>query len=266
MKIISWNVNGLRAISRKGELAKLLKQEAPEIFLLQEIKADPSKLKNFPTDFPLYAQFYHSAQKPGYAGTSIWVKKNLESGNEITNLDLVTGLPKDTDPEGRVLRLDATWQKKSIAILSIYFPNGGKSPAAFKGKLDFYGQVLAYVNSLKKSKDLVIFAGDLNCAHQAIDLARPKENVNSIGFLKVERDWLTRYVQAGWVDVWRQRNPQKEGVYSWWHVITRARARNVGWRIDYFWLPAKNYNLIQNVCYLTQQMGSDHCPVLLEIG
>lgn len=254
MKIISWNVNGLRAVHRKKFLTEFLAQEKPDLFLLQEIKAELSKLQDFPAIFPEFAQYYNPAQKPGYAGTAIWARQK-------TSGQFLADFPNDL--EGRVTRIDLP---KRVTVLSIYFPNGGKSKEAFQGKLQFYRQVLHYVNTLRRKGHRLIFAGDFNCAHTEIDLARPRENENSIGFLPVERAWLTRYLQAGWLDVWRSKNPTKREVYSWWHLITRARARNVGWRIDYFFLDQALLPQVKKVTYLTHQMGSDHCPVALEIN
>lgn len=261
MKIISWNVNGIRAVERKKELHTLLEKYSPEILCLQETKAKPEQLSKFLTENKIYDQFYNSAEKSGYAGTSIWVKKNL-----FKSLEFKTEIPGNpVADEGRIAQIDFEKDKKNFSILGVYFPNGGKSELAWKEKLIFYEKFLAYVNQLRKENKTVIWCGDVNCAHEEIDLARPKENVDSIGFLPEERAWISKCIDQKWVDVWRKTNPEKTNVYSWWHVISRARLRNVGWRIDYFFCDESFFSQVKNIEYLNDQMGSDHCPVLLEV-
>lgn len=254
MKLISWNVNGIRAVERKGDLEYFLKTHDPDVFLIQEIKAKPEQLTAIIEKYDTYKQFYHSAEKPGYAGTAIWVRKDIDAS-------FSTGMPNFEDTEGRIARVNIG--KKEI--LGVYFPNGGKSPEAWHGKLAFYEKFLEFVHQLRAEGKEVIFTGDVNCAHKAIDLARPKDNEGKIGFHPEERALLSKWIADGWIDVWRERNPNTTDVYSWWHVITRSRAKNVGWRIDYFFLNEKNLPQVQEIQYLTEQMGSDHCPVSLTI-
>lgn len=255
MRIISWNVNGIRAVERKGALDELFKNFNPDIFLIQEIKAKDSQLSKELREHPEYHQFYHPAEKPGYAGTGIWIKKN---GHE--NVHFKTGMPNFDDDEGRISRVDFDdW-----TVLGIYFPNGGKSPEAWEGKLVFYEKFLEYTNQIRNEGRKVIWAGDVNCAHEEIDIARPKENEKSIGFLPEERAWVSKVIESGWDDVYRKTNPDSV-VYSWWHVISKARLRNIGWRIDYFFLDSSFFPKVKNIEYLNNQMGSDHCPVMLEI-
>jgi len=263
MKIISWNVNGIRAVDRKGNLAEFLGKYTPDIFLIQEIKAKEEQLEKlkFREKYAEYEQFYHPAEKPGYAGTAIWVRKDFFAG---ISLKFQAGMNDFNDNEGRVSRISFTKDGEAFEIFSVYFPNGGKSPEAWAGKLVFYEKFLNFANFLRDQGKTVIFAGDVNCAHEEIDLARPGSNRNSIGFLPEERDWLTKWIENGWVDIFREKFPEKV-IYSWWHVITRARERNVGWRIDYFFVDEKFRGNCQNIEYLNDQMGSDHCPVLLEI-
>jgi exodeoxyribonuclease-3 len=255
MKIVSWNVNGIRAVEKKGELAAFLEKYDPDVFLIQEIKAKPEQLTTIIEKHSEYKQFYHSAEKPGYAGTAIWIKKSLVT----ESIHFSTGMPNFDDTEGRISRI--TLNDKEI--LGVYFPNGGKSPEAWKGKLEFYEKFLTFVNQLRAEGKIVIFAGDVNCAHEEIDLARPKDNEGKIGFHSDERAWLSKWIQNGWKDLWRDQNLNVRNVYSWWHVITRSRANNVGWRIDYFFVEEKFVPQVKDVQYLTEQMGSDHCPVLL---
>ncbi len=256
MKIISWNVNGIRAVERKGELETLLNSESPDILMLQETKANRDQLSKALTEHPDYLQYYHSAEKKGYSGTSIWVKRAHEN-----DVSYSTGMSGFKDTEGRISQLDVG----KFSILGIYFPNGGKSPEAWAGKLEFYDKFLKYTNKLRKDGQTVIWAGDVNCAHEEIDLARPKDNKKSIGFLPEERAWVSKVIKNNWIDVFRHRNPETV-VYSWWHVISKARARNVGWRIDYFFVDSEVMKDVTDITYLTDQMGSDHCPVRLTIN
>lgn len=258
MKILSWNVNGLRAVERKGELENLLDTHRPDILLLQEIKSREDQVRTLAGKYGNYQQWYHSAEKPGYAGTAIWGHRDF---SPMPDVQFHTGMPGFDDTEGRISRVSF----EDFEILGVYFPNGGKSPEAWKGKLKFYEQFLDFVNSLRSAGKKVIFAGDINCAHEPIDLARPDENDGAIGFHPDERAWISKWIADGWVDVWRDRNPTVSDVYSWWHVITRARDRNVGWRIDYFFVDQKLAPQVKKVRYLTEQMGSDHCPVEMSI-
>ena len=261
MNIISWNVNGIRAVERKGELQKLLEDYNPDVLLIQEIKAKPEQLSKFLTEHEAYHQFYHPAEKPGYAGTGIWVKKSYGSStHQPTNSapQFSSGMPEFQDTEGRIARVDlGDW-----SIFGVYFPNGGKSPEAWDDKLVFYEKFLQYMNQLRDEGRHVIWGGDVNCAHEEIDLARPKDNLKSIGFLPEERAWVTKVIEHNWLDIFRHLNPE-EIIYSWWHVISRARLRNVGWRIDYFFVDEALLPQVQEIKYLNAQMGSDHCPVQL---
>lgn len=261
MKLISWNVNGIRSVERKGELEAFLKKHDPDIFLIQETKAKPEQLKELIKKYSQYKQFYNSAEKPGYAGTAIWIKQEICHTEHETeaNVHFLTGMPNFDDTEGRITRLNF----ENFEIFSVYFPNGGKSPEAWKEKLVFYEKFLEFVNQRRTMGKIVLFAGDVNCAHQEIDLARPKNNDGKIGFHPDERAWLDKWIANGWKDVWRERNPEVHDVYSWWHVITRSREKNVGWRIDYIFIDKKNLPSIQKLEYLAEQMGSDHCPVML---
>ena len=253
MNLISWNVNGIRAVERKGELQKLLETSDPDVLLIQEIKAKPEQLSKYLSDHPEYDQFYHSAEKPGYAGTGIWVKKSLNITPKFSS-----GMPDFEDLEGRIARVDL----EDWSILGVYFPNGGKSPEAWKDKLVFYEKFLSYVNQLREEGRKVIWCGDVNCAHEEIDLARPKDNMKSIGFLPEERAWVSDVIKNNWIDIFRHLHPE-DVIYSWWHVISKARARNVGWRIDYFFIDQCLMTEVKNINYLNAQMGSDHCPVQL---
>ena len=263
MKILSWNVNGIRAVDRKGNLSEFLDTYEPDILFIQEIKAKEDQLEKlkFRERYDGYFQYYHPAEKPGYAGTAVWVKKSFLDEEEIS---FYTGMNDSDDTEGRISRVSFRKDNKDFELLGVYFPNGGKSPEAWDGKLVFYEKFLNFVNYLRDNGKTVIFTGDINCAHHEIDLARPETNRKSIGFLPEERDWISQWISHGWIDIFREKYPTKV-MYSWWHVISRARARNVGWRIDYFFVDSKSRDICKNIEYLNDQMGSDHCPVLLEI-
>lgn len=253
LKIISWNVNGIRASYKKG-LVDFIKKETPDIICLQETKALieqlPEELKNIEG----YTLYLNPAEiKKGYSGVAVYSKIkpiNVEK-NKLGN--------KFKDNEGRILSL----QFEDFILFNIYFPNGGKSPEHFKYKLHFYEETLKYLNALKK-KTNVILCGDMNVAHEEIDIARPKENEKSIGFLPEERDWVTRFLNSGFVDTFRIFC-KEGGHYSWWDMKTRARERDIGWRIDYFFVNKEIEKNVKKAEILKNVMGSDHCPILIEL-
>lgn len=257
MKIISWNVNGIRAVERKNELQKFLALHNPDVLFLQETKAKAEQLSSFLTEHELYHQHYYSAEKMGYAGVSLWLKKSL-----FSSYDVKIGMEGWDDKEGRIISL---YDKRFVAY-GIYFPNGGKSKEAWQEKLRFYEHFLEHINKVcKKSKVPLLWCGDLNVAHEEIDLARPKENKNSIGFLPEERSWVDKVIADGWVDVFRHEHG-KTASYTWWSMQSKARERNVGWRIDYFFMHQKDMPLFISTKHHQGQMGSDHCPVSLQIN
>lgn len=256
MKIFSWNVNGIRAVERKNELQKFLQEYNPDILFLQETKAKKEQLSKFLTEHEEYQQEYYSAEKAGYSGVSVWYKKHL-----FNNVKIETGMKNWNDSEGRIISLHT---EKLIAY-GIYFPNGGKSSEAWQGKLQFYDHFLSHIEKLRKKSSVpVIWCGDLNVAHTEIDLARPEENKKSIGFLPEERSWVDKVLQKDWVDVFRHTHTEKS--YTWWSMQTRARERNVGWRIDYFFVHKNNMNIFAASEHHNEQMGSDHCPISLQLN
>ena len=264
MKIITWNVNGIRAVERKGELQRLVEHQRPDIFMLQEIKGTADQFSEFLTGHPHYHQYYHSAEKKGYAGTGIWIARDVA---EATGpVEFLMDVPRAPNAdEGRVAHLAFDHDGNKWDLLSIYFPNGGKSEQAWKEKLVFFDRVLEFMNDLRSQGRIVLVGGDMNVAHTEIDIARPRENDGKIGFHPDERAWMDRVMAADWADVWREKNPGVTDVYSWWHMVSRARDRNIGWRIDYFLLARDQMHRAGHVEYLGAQMGSDHCPLLLEL-
>ncbi len=255
MKIISWNINGLRAIQKKGFIEWLYK-EKPDIIGLQEIKAKADQLPQELITPDGYYGYINSAARPGYSGTAIYSKakpKNISYG-------FTPHCGAKFDSEGRILSADFG----DFIFLNIYFPNGKSGHIRLKYKLDFYDAALAYFDSLVEKGEHLIITGDVNTAHSPIDLARPKENEDISGFLPIEREWMDKLVAHGFVDCFREFNPEPNN-YTWWSQRSGARQRNVGWRIDYFFV-SKNFRPhIKNCYHLTDVMGSDHCPIVLEL-
>jgi exodeoxyribonuclease-3 len=253
MKFLSWNVNGLRAFYKKGAFNSIFEQD-PDIFCLQETKAHPEQLPEevrSPAGYQAY--FDHSKMRKGYSGVAIYSKEKPE------RVEYSLGNP-ELDKEGRMIIAHF----KDFVLLNGYFPNGGEEPARLKYKLEFYEQFLKFIEKLRKQNKKVIFCGDINTAHNEIDLARPKENSNHTGFLRIERDWLDKVISKGYVDTFRHLHPT-EIKYSWWDMKTFARDRNVGWRLDYFFISPDLLPRLKSAKILDNMFGSDHCPVLLEL-
>jgi exodeoxyribonuclease III len=254
IKIVSWNVNGLRACLKKDCWQWLEKSKA-DIFCLQETKAHPDQLPYEARDPKGYYSFFdYPKVKKGYSGVATFSKDNP---------DLVEpGLgKKKLDQEGRLL----TTYFDNVAIINVYFPNGGGGPERLKYKLDFYEHFLDFIESLKALGYSIIFCGDVNTAHQEIDLARPKENSGRTGFLPIERAWIDKLVGKGYVDVFRHFYPMKKDSYTYWDMKTFARDRNVGWRIDYFFVSKNLTPSLISTEILDKVHGSDHCPIALNI-
>ncbi len=258
MKIISYNVNGIRASYKKGSLTELLALGA-DIIGIQETKSTPDQLDSSIVSPLGYISYFDSAkERKGYSGVAVYTK--------IVPEKVEHGLGEDLfDTEGRCLTLHF----KTFAFVTAYFPNGGRDEEHFKFKLAYYDKFLAHVKKLEKKYQHVIFCGDLNVAHNEIDIARPKENSNQIGFLPVERAWVDRVIDAGFIDTFRFLHPT-EVVYSWWDQKTRARERNVGWRIDYIFVSKTLKKALLDksarATIISTFIGSDHVPVQLEIN
>ncbi len=253
LKIISWNVNGIRASYRKG-LVDYIKKEQPDILCLQETKATIDQLPKDLAEIEGYHFYINPAEiKKGYSGVAVYTKIKP---NKVECSKLGRNFKDD---EGRIISLSFD----EFTLLNMYFPNGGKSKEHFEYKLNFYEAVSKYANNLRK-KTNVIICGDVNAAHTEIDLARPKENENSIGFLPVERDWISRFLASGFIDTFRFFN-KDGGNYSWWDMKTRARDRNIGWRIDYFFINKEFEKNLLSASILKDVEGSDHCPISIEV-
>jgi exodeoxyribonuclease-3 len=249
MNILSWNINGIRAVVRKG-FVDFLKKQKPDILCLQEIKiAEKTRLET-EFDFADYQEFWNSAERPGYSGTAILVRDGLK----------VSMLPKlSWDNEGRIIALDIG----KYYLVNIYFPNANNELGRLDFKMDFNDKLLKYLKKLETKKPVIV-TGDYNVAHNEIDLARPKANVGNAGFTDEERGWMNKFLDAGFKDTFRELHPQKVQ-YSWWTYRAGARANNIGWRIDYFCVTAKILPKITKAFILDQVMGSDHAPVGIEV-
>ncbi len=252
MNIISWNVNGIRALDRKGSFDWLLEKN-PDIFGIQETKAHPDQLdENILSPTNYYSFFSSHSTKKGYSGTALYTKEKPD--NVVYGIGI-----EEFDSEGRMVI--ATFGKTIVA--NVYFPNGGGGPERLDYKLRFYDAFLEYCLEKRKEGFEVIVMGDVNTAHEEIDLARPKANETRTGFLPEERAWLDEVFRNGFVDAYRYLYPTAEDVYTYWDQKTFARDRNVGWRIDYFIVTPGVVTTIKDVLIHSEILGSDHCPVEL---
>ncbi len=253
MKLISWNLNGLRG-THKNSLFLPIFEQKPDILCLQETKVTWDQLpKELQEVKGYYAYFDHPKEKKGYSGTAIYTKVKPEK------VQYEMGVP-ELDAEGRLI---ATYFKDFV-LVNCYFPNGGQGPERLKFKLEFYDEFLRFIDKLRKEGHRVVFCGDLNVAHEEIDLARPKQNEENTGFLPEERAWIDEVIAHGYVDTFRHLHPNKIGAYSYWDQKSAARDRNVGWRIDYFFVSTDLLPVLKSAKILSDIYGSDHCPIEVE--
>lgn len=263
MKIISWNVNGIRAVHKKGLFLPFIKKYDPDILCLQETKALQHQNE---MDLPNYTEYWNSAEKKGYSGTAIFTKEKPISVT-LTWPETIAKKYKltkdgygDVTKEGRLVVAEF----KSFYVVSVYTPNAKDDLSRISLRHKQWDPAfLEYMKELEKNKP-VIFCGDLNVAHTPDDLARPKENVGNKGFTDEEREGLQNFIDAGFVDTFRIFT-KGNGHYSWWSHFANARARNVGWRIDYVFVSKKLEKKVKSAKILPEVMGSDHCPVSMEI-
>jgi exodeoxyribonuclease-3 len=258
MKIITWNVNWIRAIAKKW-FTEFIKKESPDILCLQEVKAFESQFIQEIWYIKDYKFLWHSWERPGYAGTAILYKDNISITETI---NLFENEVFNTD--WRVTQLEV----KNFVLLNIYFPNGWTRAdwtEMLDYKLNFYDEIIKYCNQLVSSWKNVIITGDFNICHTKIDIARPEENENSIWFLPVERAKFSEFLDNWYVDIFRYFFPNKTETYSWWSYRANARPRNIGWRLDYFVVNKNFIENIENIEYLTKIEWSDHCPVTLKL-
>ncbi|MBI3312718.1 MAG: exodeoxyribonuclease III [Candidatus Omnitrophica bacterium] len=252
MKILSWNVNGIRAAQKKGFL-DWLERESPDVLCVQETKASPSQLDATLLQLRGYHVSWNAAERKGYSGVATFSKTkplSVKTGFGVSRFDT----------EGRVLATEFP----EFVLLNIYFPNGKQNPERLKYKLDFYEETMRVIAKIKAEGKQVIVSGDYNTAHKPIDLARPEANEKVSGFLPEERAWIDRWVESGQVDIFREFCPLPDQ-YTWWDMKTGARGRNVGWRIDYHFVTRRLVAHVRDAKILPEVMGSDHCPVSVEL-
>lgn len=249
MKLISWNVNGLRACEGKG-FSDIFKKLDADIFCLQETKMQAGQLD---MEFAGYQSFWNYAEKKGYSGTAIFTR--------ISPLKASYGIGiEEHDHEGRVITLEF----ESFFMVCVYTPNSQEELKRLDYRMKWEDDFRAYLTGLDKKKPVIV-CGDMNVAHKEIDLKNPKTNHNNAGFTDQEREKFTLLLEAGFTDTWRHFYPDLEGVYSWWSYRFQSRQRNTGWRIDYFLTSNSLKNRLKDAKIHTDILGSDHCPVELDI-
>lgn len=251
LKIISWNVNGIRACLKKG-FAEFLESENPDVVLVQEIKSFPEAVQEVWPDFGGYKAVWNPAKRPGYSGVASFVRDSVPShlGMDIEKFD----------SEGRVIWSDFG----DFYLINSYFPNGAASEERHYFKMDYLQKFHSWMKSLDQKKP-VILAGDINIAHQAIDIHDPVRLDGTSGFMPEEREWMDQLFASGFIDAYRILYPDQKDQYSWWSYRAGARQRNKGWRIDYFILSERMDRQIREVKMKKEILGSDHCPVILEL-
>ncbi|HUT82609.1 MAG TPA: exodeoxyribonuclease III [Candidatus Bathyarchaeia archaeon] len=260
-KLISWNVNGIRAMLNKKifqekDFSKWMKAESPDVLCLQETKAQPEQLSEEILNLEGYHSFWNSAETKGYSGVVIFTKEKP--------IEVSTQLGKDhLDSEGR--HIIAEYSK--FVIINSYFPNGKKDDERLRYKMEYYEVFLNFINKLREKGKSIIFCGDVNTAHKPIDLTHPKANETISGFLPIEREWLDKVIEQGYIDSFRYFYPDVPEKYTWWSVRSiGAREKNVGWRLDYFFVSKDLVKNLSQAYILNDVYGSDHCPVGLRIN
>jgi exodeoxyribonuclease-3 len=248
IKLLSWNVNGIRAVKNKGFLDWFYK-ESPDILCLQETKAQPEQLDADLLEPQGYHAYWSYPERKGYSGVALYTREKPQYvGYDLGDNTL--------DIEGRVIIAEYP----AFTLMNVYFPNGKRDQERLDYKMAFYDVFLEYAEGLRKQDKKLVICGDVNTAHKEIDLARPRENSKVSGFLPIERKWIDRFVNHGYVDTFRIFNKEPEQ-YTWWDLKSGARARNVGWRIDYFYISDDLLSSLTGAFIMPDVMGSDHCPI-----
>ena len=253
MQIVSWNVNGIRAAQRKGFLDWLTNAQ-PDIVTLQEIKAQPDQVDDTLREPEGYHATWDSAERKGYSGVLLYSKptpKSVQRG---------LGIP-EYDVEGRTIIAEYD----DFTLITAYFPNGSRDHSRVPFKLAYCEDFQNKCNALRDAGHSLVICGDINTAHREIDLARPKQNRNTTGFLPIERAWVDRFTDEGYIDIFRERNPDLEGAYSWWSMRSGARVKNIGWRIDAFYITPDLLDRVMDAEIHADVHGSDHCPISLTL-
>jgi exodeoxyribonuclease-3 len=254
LRLYSWNVNGIRAGFKKGTFIEFLQTHQPDILGVQETKAEEEQVTASLKEIGDYHWTFACGARKGYSGTAVFSKVKPAA----TACDL--GIPA-CDGEGRVVRAEFA----DFILFNVYFPNGKSREERLRYKMDFYEAFQKMCVELVAQGKNVVVCGDVNTAHREIDLARPKANSKISGFLPEERAWMDRFLAAGFHDVFREKNPDLAEQYTWWDMQSGARARNVGWRIDYFFVNTALLPRVENAFILPDVLGSDHCPVGLDL-
>jgi exodeoxyribonuclease-3 len=250
VKIVTWNVNGLRAALKKDALSAVLSW-TPDLLCLQEIKARPEQLTDEQRNITGYQIIWNPAERPGYSGVATLMREEA--------LEVALGMnASHFDIEGRVIRT----RHPDFLLYNIYFPNGQRGKDRVDYKLDFYAHLLETCDALHAAGENIVITGDFNTAHMPIDLKNPKENETTSGFLPEEREWVDEFLEHGFVDVYRKLYPEREQ-YTWWTYRFNARQRGIGWRIDYFLVSEALVPCVKDVIIHEEIIGSDHCPVEL---
>lgn len=253
MRLYSWNINGYRAVSAKPDWPAWLAGAQADVIGLQEVKAQEEQVPAEQRDLPGYSRYWLAALRKGYSGVAVFSRP--------APLAVSYDLPyPEWQGEGRLIHLEY----EKFHYMNVYFPNGGNGEERLNYKLGYYDAFLRYAEDLRRSKPIVV-CGDFNTAHRELDLARPKENSEISGFLPVERAWLDKLCAAGYLDTFRLINGDKAGEYSWWSYRMRAREKNVGWRIDYFFVSEELRGAVKGAWIEQSVFGSDHCPIGLEL-
>lgn len=247
-KLLCWNVNGIRAAQRKGFL-EWLNRESPDILCLQETKANPKQLDKDLLEPDGYHTYWNYPERKGYSGVVIFTRE------KPVGVSYDFGVA-DLEIEGRVV----STEYPGFILVNIYFPNGKKDKSRLRYKMDFYEVFLRFIDSLKAEGKKLVICGDFNTAHKEMDLARPKENEKVSGFLPVERAWIDKFIAHGYIDTFRHFH-KEPNQYTWWDMKTRARERNIGWRLDYFFVSENLLLSVSRAFIMSEVMGSDHCPV-----
>ena len=253
LTFISWNVNGIRSIDKKGAL-KWVDEEKVDFLALQEIKAEREQIPDTLFDKRYKQLCVSSSHKKGQSGVALFADIEADYCGECLEVDILK--------EGRINEFHFS----TIAFFNVYFPNGKRNEERLEYKMAFYDRFLDYIGDLRKKGKSIIVCGDVNTAHKAIDLARPGANEETSGFLPMEREWMDRFVAHGYIDTFRYIHGDEGDRYSWWSMRTRARERNVGWRIDYFFVSEDLKGKIVDADILDHIIGSDHCPIRLVLA
>ncbi|MEA3491329.1 MAG: exodeoxyribonuclease III [Campylobacterota bacterium] len=250
LTFISWNVNGIRAVDKK-EALKWIDEHQVDFLGLQEIKAEAEQIPDSIFDRDYKHAIVNSSIKKGQSGVALYTDTDGIHHSSCDEVDILS--------EGRINE----YHFGDIAYFNVYFPNGQRDEERLEYKMAFYDRFLAHINALRDEGKSIVVCGDVNTAHNPIDLARPKANESTSGFLPIEREWMDRWVEAGYIDTFRHIRADEADRYSWWSYRAGARARNVGWRIDYFFVSEDLRDSIVDADILDSVMGSDHCPVKL---